>query len=599
MTTDQFLLLLPYIFSALVSLSLAGYAWSHRKVAGALAFVWLALGQTINTIAYIFEVLSDDIDAKLFWDDVQWFTFFYIAIVTLIFVYQFVKPPLKHPSRWLAGLLVFPILFLVLLLIDRSLVRTNESLSGGEQFFILNYDFTVLGYIASLYLLAVGILAIVLIIWGISRANILQRRQLITILIGISIPFIGGLLTVANVTLTFQRDISPIMIAIGNLVIAWGLFRYQLFEIAPIARTTIFESITDPVIVVDTVDRLVDLNPAARTLLNQPSGKPLLLGHNLRESFREWDELSLEVPDSGQSFERELSLNRAGIQRTFVLSSSPIPIYKNIIGGRVVWFKDITERKHNEGELRQRTQELDQARQQAEFADEQKTQFLSVMSHELRTPLNAIINFNQFVSSGLFGAVNKKQIEALEKSTTSARQLLELINEMLDLSKIEAGHLELHIEPVIDFRREIEEVIAITHSFMNSKSVNLQEDIAPDLPTFEGDKRRIRQVLLNLLGNAAKYTEVGHIRLRVWYDNATIQFAVSDTGPGIPLDQQALIFEPFHQLNRDSHKSGSTGLGLPISKRLVEAHGGKLWLESSAGEGSTFYFSLQVVNNFL
>lgn len=240
----------------------------------------------------------------------------------------------------------------------------------------------------------------------------------------------------------------------------------------------------------------------------------------------------------------------------------------------------------------ERTHQLEQACADAAVANEAISQFLATISHEIRTPLNAIINFNQFVSSGLHGPVNERQHDALEKSTSSARHLLALINDVLDMSKIEAGHTELVLEEGIDLGEEIRDIMPTIQPMLDGKPVDLLLDIADDLPAMSIDRRRMRQVILNLLSNAAKFTDSGYIKVRAWQADDQLLLAVEDTGPGILPEHQSVIFEPFHQLERAYESRAGTGLGLPIARRLVEAHHGKLWLESQVGKGSTFFVAL-------
>jgi len=167
-----------------------------------------------------------------------------------------------------------------------------------------------------------------------------------------------------------------------------------------------------------------------------------------------------------------------------------------------------------------------------------------------------------------------------------------LINEMLDLTKIEAGHVDLLLEAHIDLLPEIDDVVGITRALIGDKAISLQTAIAVPLPLITADRRRIRQVPLNLMSNAVKFTESGYIRLRVWHDVQTLYFAVADSGAGIPPEEQGRIFQPFHQRERDRQHVTSTGLGLPIAQKLVELHHGKLRLESTSELGSTFMFSL-------
>ena len=231
---------------------------------------------------------------------------------------------------------------------------------------------------------------------------------------------------------------------------------------------------------------------------------------------------------------------------------------------------------------------------QMRAVDAMKSQFLASMSHELRTPLNAILNFTEFVALGMMGEVNDRQRDALGKATESGRHLLSLINDVLDITKIESGMMQLFVEPNIDLYTELDAAKVAGLTLKHNKPIAYIEDIDPNLPNIVGDKRRIRQVLLNLVSNAVKFTDAGTITMSVKQRGDEILFAVSDTGPGIAKEDQAQIFEPFVQTEQGIQHAGGTGLGLPISTRLVEAHGGRLWLESIVGEGSTFYFTLPI-----
>ncbi len=224
--------------------------------------------------------------------------------------------------------------------------------------------------------------------------------------------------------------------------------------------------------------------------------------------------------------------------------------------------------------------------------DTMKSQFLASMSHELRTPLNAILNFTEFLHMGMLGPVTDKQKDALAKALSSGRHLLSLINDILDITKIEAGMMRLFIEDDVDLKQELSTVVASANSLVRNKDIAFTQEIEDDLPTIVGDKRRIRQVLLNLLSNAIKFTEQGGVKLRVFRHDDRVRFIVEDSGPGIAAEDMPIVFEPFQQTETGIRHAGGTGLGLPITKRLVEAHGGKLWVESEIGAGTTFYVDL-------
>jgi len=238
--------------------------------------------------------------------------------------------------------------------------------------------------------------------------------------------------------------------------------------------------------------------------------------------------------------------------------------------------------------------EIERKSRELEAASRHKSEFLANMSHELRTPLNAIIGFSEVLAERMFGDVNDKQAEYLADILESGRHLLSLINDILDLSKIEAGRLELE-RTSFDLPMTVENTLILVRERAERRNIKLTRVIDERLGAIRADERKIKQVLLNLLSNALKFTpEGGRIDVRAAIDNGDVRVSVTDTGIGIaPGDQQA-VFEEFRQVGASSRKVEGTGLGLAISRKLIELHGGKLWVESVVGEGSTFTFTLPV-----
>ena len=226
--------------------------------------------------------------------------------------------------------------------------------------------------------------------------------------------------------------------------------------------------------------------------------------------------------------------------------------------------------------------------------DTLKSQFLASMSHELRTPMNAILNFTEFMSMGMLGPVNEKQIDALDKILNSGKHLLALINDVLDITKVESGMMRLFVEDDVNLQQELAPVFSTAETLLKDKPVQFVKEVESELPLMVGDKRRIRQILLNLVSNAVKFTDEGSVTVRVKRENGQMLFEVRDTGPGIALEDQEIIFEPFQQTEAGIKHAGGTGLGLPISRRLVEAHGGELWVESELGKGAAFFVTLPI-----
>ena len=244
--------------------------------------------------------------------------------------------------------------------------------------------------------------------------------------------------------------------------------------------------------------------------------------------------------------------------------------------------------------LNRMNEELGRLYQQLEAASRHKSQFLANMSHELRTPLNAILGYTELILDNIYGEVPKKVREVLDRLEKSGRHLLGLINDVLDLSKIEAGQLTLALTDY-SMREVVQTVVSAVESLAAEKTLALKVTVPPDLPLGKGDERRLTQVLLNLVGNAIKFTEVGEVRVQATASNGAFLVSVSDTGPGISEADQQKIFEEFQQADGSStRKKGRTGLGLSIAKKILEMPQGRIWVESSPRKGSTFWFTLPV-----
>ena len=238
--------------------------------------------------------------------------------------------------------------------------------------------------------------------------------------------------------------------------------------------------------------------------------------------------------------------------------------------------------------------ELQRLYKALETTSQHKSDFLANMSHELRTPLNAIIGFSQVLRDGISGEVNARQAEYLDDIVTSANHLLALINDVLDLSKVEAGQVELQVAP-FSLRDALERGVSMVREQATTNGVQVALHANGGLDAVTGDERRIRQVIFNLLSNAVKFTEEGGlVDVGAEQRNGEVEVSVTDTGPGIAREDLDRIFEEFQQTEAGARQHEGTGLGLALSKRFVEMHGGRIWCESELGKGSTFHFTLPV-----
>jgi signal transduction histidine kinase len=238
--------------------------------------------------------------------------------------------------------------------------------------------------------------------------------------------------------------------------------------------------------------------------------------------------------------------------------------------------------------------EIQDKSRQLEEASKHKSQFLANMSHELRTPLNAILGYTELIADGVYGDTPEKVQATLKRIITNGRHLLGLINDVLDFSKIEAGQLILSLTDY-SMKDVVHNVYGAVEPLAAEKKLAFKVEIAPDLPTGHGDERRLTQVLLNLVGNAIKFTDEGGVTIKATLKDGMFAVAVVDTGSGISEEDQKKLFQEFQQADSSTtKKKGGTGLGLAISKRIIEMHGGRIWLESKLGAGSTFTFTIPV-----
>jgi len=310
-----------------------------------------------------------------------------------------------------------------------------------------------------------------------------------------------------------------------------------------------------------------------------------------------------DAVENARPYDIELEMATAAGNRKWVRTIGR-PILE---GDRVVrvlgTFQDITGHKRAEAEIRElnaglerrvaeRTAELAVAMERAQESDRLKSAFLATMSHELRTPLNSIIGFTGILLQGLAGPLNAEQGKQLSMVQNSARHLLALINEVLDISKIEAGQLALNCEP-FDAREAVQSVTQSIAPLASRKGLALQVEVAPDVGQVASDRRRVEQILVNLLNNAVKFTERGEVRIDCRIEDGHWITRVTDTGIGIRQEDMGRLFRVFQQIDSGiARQQEGTGLGLSICKRLAEMLGGEIWVESEWGVGSTFTLSL-------
>jgi len=439
--------------------------------------------------------------------------------------------------------------------------------------------------------------SVVLMLRELARSPTIYRGQGTTLLIGLFVPWLINLI---SISLNATIDLTPFAFTLTCLAFVWSLLRFRLFNIVPVARAMLVESMSDGVIVIDQNGRIVDINPAAIRMAGVTS-----VSYSIGKTLTEL------IPDRAAMISRfslalqtdtEITDPRSG--HIFDLHIAPLYNRDQQLTGRAVTLHDITTLKQASNQiaaqnesLQQANRALDLARQQADDANALKSQFLATVSHELRTPLNAVVGYAQLIAEGVAGPLTAKQSEFEERIIVNAKHLLSLINDVLDLSKIEAGRMAAMRRPY-PLRKTLEEVIAQGKVLADQKQLSITLTIADTLPsTLVGDAGHVQQILLNLISNAIKFTDQGSVTVSAQRGpGQTWQLIVTDTGIGIAPDLHAAIFEEFRQVDHGStRKYGGTGLGLAIVKRLATLMGGDIQVSSVPEHGSTFTLTLPFI----
>lgn len=597
MNVESFPYLIPYFVSAFISLGVAYYAWQRRQVAGSKLFVVMVLSQAVWTFGYMCELIAPTLQGKLFWDDVQFVASFIWPISFLAFAYEFSGRQWRRP-RLIWSLLILPmVLFFLLLCTDgiHHIVRSESILVPGVPFSALYYEFTLVIWITAVYIYGLVAAGIYVLIRSFTQAHSLYRKQTGLVLIGTLFPIMGTLLTILGVSFSAQRDTTPLTFAISNVIIAWALYRYGLFDIVPIARDKVVENMSDLVLMLDRQNRFVDINPSAEEvlgmttgeLIGQPAGEVLVAWHYLLDLLaRETEEVvEVEVP-----FEEKLY--------DLAIKITPLFDEQKKLNGRLIVARDITEMKQAERALQEHAAQLETVNEELLALGAVKDKFVTNVSHELRTPLANLKLYHDLLLR------RPERLPAYTEILQRETERLELIIEdMLALSRLDQGRDVIQLEEV-DLNLLIQTLVQDRQQLAMRAGVRLQFKLAEALPPIMIDASMLTQVLSILMTNAVNYTpEGGDILVFTQSEQRDLQhwlgFCVQDTGYGISVEEQNHLFTRFFRGNA-SQKSGNagTGLGLSIAKEILDQHHGRITLNSTgiAGEGTLVHVWLPLTN---
>jgi PAS domain S-box-containing protein len=594
MTWQINLLDLLYMIALLTALIVLAYSWSQRHKPIARPLLLVIVGVVIWLSSNLIEARFLAEAPRLFWNNMQYVGIVLVPAGWFLFALTYAGWAKWLNKRAVSLLFIEPILIVIL-------VWTSEWHTIFRQFMALNvserYPFWEWApgpafwvHIAYTYLLLIA--GIVVLVQVYRQSASFYRRQIRILLVAVLIPW----LTNALFLLAGGRNVDPTSISFAATValLTWGIFSYGLVEIMPVAFNQMLQEIKDGVLVLDEKNRIVYANPAFKRILG--TAEPIT-GKPITEFLDRWPDLPQQFQDV-QNIDTEISLSAEnGASQHYQLSISPLDTGKKRASGRLIMLHEITIIKQTE--LR-----LHEARRAAEAANQTKSLFLATMSHELRTPLAAIIGYSELIEEKNEAWDHANIMAKVSQIRDAAAQLNAIIGDILDMSRIEAGHMTLS---VTSFSLEplIADVIAAIQPKAREKANALQTNITPEADEMIADRQKVRQILLSILSNAVKFTEQGQITLTVNRVSAANQqagaycFQISDTGIGIPPEKLPSLFKPFVQLDSSrTRKHGGSGLGLAISYSYCQMMGGDMRVESELGRGTTVYVRLpeRVVN---
>jgi PAS domain S-box-containing protein/putative nucleotidyltransferase with HDIG domain len=358
MTRDEILYLIPYFASLAISIGVLFYTWSRRRAQGALAFAWYGAGQVLLLTGFILELISKDIGSKIFWDGFQWFAGFIILVILPIFAIQYSEYILPKPRLFFQLSLIVPILFSLCLFSDQffHLVYVNTHLIHHPPFTELLYDFTPAVYVYAIYSYTVTLWAIYTIIRYATQPHSLYRTQATLIILGFLIPIAGTILSLLNIQIAPQRDATPFTATIGNLLVAWGLFRFRIFNIVPIARDRVFEAMVEPVVILDNQNNIVDVNFSMLSLLGKTAAD--VIGAQAKDIFADFP-IPIKLYTHVSYARADATFEMGGLTIHYELTVWPLYNSNKEITGRVYISHDITAMKELEKDLRKLNTELE------------------------------------------------------------------------------------------------------------------------------------------------------------------------------------------------------------------------------------------------
>jgi PAS domain S-box-containing protein len=596
--------LIPLLVAASVSAALAVMIWQRRPGTGVIPFVVLMIAVTQWTLSTSVEITSVGLNNKLFFSGLA-----YIGITTvpgawLAFVLEYTGREKWLTRRNVQLLAIEPIIVIVLALTYdyQQIFRHDYVLDTAGGLVTLSAPPSWGFWLHAAYSYIVLMTANGLLIQAFIRSPQWYRGQMGLLLVGTFVPLIGNIITVFRLSpVEIPADLTPLAFSITGITVGWSVYRYRLMDIVPVARHIVMDNITEAIVVLDKQNRIVDVNPAALHIAGRTSPSQVI-GKLVSEVIDQ--PLLVDQYRDMEAGRAEIAVGADGSQRQFEMVVTPLRNRREELVGRMFVLHEVTEIKRAAEQIRAQNETLittnralETARAQAEEGSRLKSEFLATMSHELRTPLNSVIGYADFILAMQSDNLTDKQRDYIERIVANGERLLALINDILDLSKIEAGRLDLNVRPFV-LQDMLDSLKSRMQSLADQKNLPFEVVCDASLPAqIKGDQKRLEQILTNLAGNAIRFTEQGQVKIAIGRVNGTHwNMVVSDTGVGIPPHALEFIFDEFRQVDGSYQREhGGTGLGLAIVRKLAVTMGGTVRVESEVDKGSTFTVQLPLL----
>jgi PAS domain S-box-containing protein len=574
------------IIAAASAFATAVISWKRRGAPGSVPLTWLLLAISHWCLTSAMHTVTPDLAGKILWAKVQYLAIASVPLLWLLFTLDYARWRVVSGYR-LALLWVIPIITIAMAWTNEwhGLLWSNITPASGAAGARLVYHYGAWFWVAVVYNYLLLLNGALVLARALYRHPPPFRRQSVMLLLGAVIPWIGNIAYLTHLIPVPGLDITPLAFTASSLLCAWGIFRYRILDLVPVAHDIVIENMRDAVVVLDRHGGVVSINEAAVRLVGRPAAQ--LIGKPVQAIAPEWPDVfaaSGHLPPASAEMVRE----QDGEQRHYEMRVSPLNDQRGRLLGQLLVLHDTTAREQA-AKVREQLVRQDEALRA-------KREFLSIVSHELRTPLTPVIGYIDLLLLGSGGVLTDEQRNYLEIIRSNTRQMASLVDDLLEMGRIETNKLTLNYAPT-SMTSLIESSITLLGLELERKQMALTCEIAPALPPVEVDAKRIGQVLANLLSNAIKYSyPAGHITIRAHQSDADhVEIQVEDTGIGLSPIEQRQLFTPFYRADSALRsKANGTGLGLSIAKSFVELHGGSIKVRSRVDTGSVFTFTLPI-----